>query len=191
MTILGLHASHDHALLWADSQLYFHGEPSGHACKVALNGSAVIVGASAGNRGMALAAEEALLAATSLDECLITLPRVLTAVAVRRARDCIYVACGRRRRSLAGFLFEGPSYQPRPIRSFTMPRAAEVASCNPQDPADAIDVAQGQLVALRREFPEATGTLTVVALSPGGVRARLSFDLTRGIGARLPLEAAA
>ena len=204
MTILGAHVcSPTRALIWGDSEIYRDGVPSGTMRKLVVSPHTALAGVGTGRVSMTQLAERVLLEASSLDALLSELPAVLrparrklTTHRIESFRDtttiCTYVVVGVRSGRCSIFVFDEPNYSPERVNSIARPHAPELLATHPTEPEDIAGLAQEQVAALRCQLPLATGgTLTVAALSPHGVTARLLFDLARGVGVRLAPEAAA
>ncbi|MBV8590278.1 MAG: hypothetical protein JO212_09505 [Acetobacteraceae bacterium] len=173
MTICGISVvAPDRAVCWADSALLGRGEVS----KLAVNVLAGIVATGAGHGGLLSEADQAVHHAVSLEDVLQRLSGRMRRPSITACRSAYGVAgfdsgLGR----MVAYVLRSPFFRPEPTTLFTHPA---IEAPRPESALAAVDIALAQLVALREEMPGVSGgVLSVAELTPGGVFARVLFDL--------------
>lgn len=186
MTILGVHAiSAGRAIVWADSELYYRGLPTGECEKIVVNRYLGLVGVGSGRDVALRLVDEHVSAANSLDLLLERLPAVLRRVPWRfpggERMNADYVVCAfdhRVRRVVAFAYSSADGFSPRAVRGFVVPDTRGGPYAETAD--DCISVAQDQLSAMQRQMPAATGgVLTMATITADGVDKRAIFDFRR------------
>jgi hypothetical protein len=182
----------EHALVWADTEVFLDDQPDRHACKVGINKLAGVVTVGTGCLALVRAAADALGRYSSFDQASLELP-----VELRRAEQDFdmeiaaraplglqaQAMVGRSGRygRIVGVIFRGrDNFAPAlPARSFLAPEIDDSGEIDGE--AAVIAAAQRQLYILQRQIPSATGGLLVIAeIGPDGVRCRPAFDFVAG-----------
>jgi hypothetical protein len=179
------------ALVWCDSEVYREGEPSGEACKIAVNAFANIVGTGTGSLLMLAEAAATIQGSATVDDAVVRLPGALRAV----HRAAAPSVAARAMMALAAFVVVGRS--PRfgrvvgwvlPAERDFLPALISAWCCPAVDAANVLDehgalaAAQAQLAELRRSLPNATGgTLMVATIDGDRITVGRAFDLATGL----------
>ena len=197
MTILGVHAcSAARGVVWADSELYYRGLPTGGCDKISVNRYLGLVGVGSGRDAALRTVDSYVSAAVSLDLLLERLPAVL-----RRAdwkfpggerMNADYAVCGfdRRVRRVVAYAFSSAdNFEQRAVRGFCLPDVRGAPYAETAD--DVISAAQDQIAVLRRQLPSAVGgVLTMAVVTEAGIVRRRIWDFSRRCMLSQPAAAA-
>jgi hypothetical protein len=196
MTVLGFHVTApDRAFAWCDSEVFSGteaGVPAGHVLKMGVHalGNFVIVGT--GRIGPFRDALDAVVMAQTFDDAIAKLPDAMrlacraysseeiSARAPLRGQTIAAVGFSHSRGAIVGATFDLTSdFEPvMPRRQYLSPA---IDGGYVADHHSAISVADRQLVALRRQIPDASGGVLILAeITPSGINCRPLFDFTKG-----------
>jgi hypothetical protein len=191
VTVLGAYLpDHDHAVLWADSEVFrWDGTATGrHVRKMAVNSVAGVLGAGAGWGDIAGAGDQIVHRAKSLDDAVHLLPGALRQASTQSLNlawprpetfvNCCYIAVGWSAASCRTLVwrFDAASFFVPIVAAMTlapMVDAPRAPSCE----GGVLELAERQMQLLQDEAGQAgAGHLTIATLSPNGIALRLHRD---------------
>ena len=184
VTAVGLVCTAEHGFLWADTQVFVHGEPAWHAPKLVVNVAGRLAAAGSGPTTMMQEADEIAAQAADIHELAAALPTALrehkgNSSAHRRAAcTALYLASGwsPRWRRVAAFSLAAPWFEPRVVQCLAAPHVADLASLHPESADDLRATVADQIFGLEREFNcRIGGKVACATVTAGGVAARVIF----------------
>ncbi len=192
MTIIGIHADSDRALVWADSAVFVGDEIAGHVRKTVVNCRARLAACGAGPRLVLTEADDATRTAADIHDLGELLPGLLrgrVAIAASRAvfGRTTYLAAGwsPRFRRAVGYVFETPEFTAKAMPTFSLPHADDLAR-GIESAGDLHGILIEQVAALQRAHGcQLTGEIIAAETSRTGVTTRVLLRL----GALAPIDA--
>ena len=176
MTAIGVVCDPQHAMMWADTEIYRAGRAVGHMAKMASNLAACIVGCGAGWAPLIRDANRAVAEAPDLHDLVAEMPHLLRQRAAQVAEhhpdpssfsgNC-YVLAGwaPRYRRVAAYVFEASTFfTPEPAASFASPFVADLAAMNAESFSDLDGVFIEQVAEIERARGHPIGGKIVGAL---------------------------
>ena len=183
MTILGVAAGRDHAVLWADTAVTGSAGPAGHACKLTINPMAQAIGVGAGMMSLLREADRAVFEGESIEMILVSVAAALRSAAMRMAGGRrvppmaewfarnIYAVAGwssAEERVVAYEFLPAEFFEPQRLALLTVPEVVVPFFGSPLSLEEVHDAAARQ-AALLREAASPVGQLTVGTLTADGI----------------------